>query len=74
VRKTVDPLTREMRNGGQQFLVLRLGRLIESGANGIEARHLYFVCAINEIPIEIDVSLHLRQTLNVLFLRSHSAS
>jgi len=74
VSKTIDPLTREMRDGRQQGLILRLGRLIERGAYGIEACHLYFVCAVDETAIEIDISLHLRQTLDVLFLCSHSAS
>jgi hypothetical protein len=63
-----------MGDGRQQGLKLRLGRLIVRGPYGIEACHLQFVCAVDETAVEIDVALHLGQTLDVLLLRSHFAS
>jgi len=74
VSKTIDPLTREMRDSRKQGLILRFGRLIVRGPYGVEACHLHFVCAVDETAVEIDVTFHLGQTLYVLLLRSHFVS
>ena len=59
VGEAVDALAGEVRNGRAQLLVLRLGRLIIGGADGVEAVHLQFVRPVDQLAVEIDVSLHL---------------
>jgi len=68
VGKAVDPLTGEMRDGGARVLVLWLGCFIERCADDTDAVHQALICVVDQLAVEVDVPLHLGQTLDVLLL------
>ena len=74
VGKAANPLTGEMRYGGAQLLVLWLGCFIERDADGIDAVHLALICSVDNLAVEVDVSPHLSQSLDVLLFCPHFSS
>jgi hypothetical protein len=56
--EAVNPLTREMRDGGAQVLILRLRGFLERGAHYVQAFRLQLVGPVNQLAIVVDVPLH----------------
>ena len=73
VREAVDLLPGEVGRGGKQIRVLRLGRFVIGGPDDIEAIHLQFIVAIDQLAVKINVPLHFGKAFNIILLCSHGA-
>jgi hypothetical protein len=60
-----------VRDGGAKVLVLRLGGLIECGADGVDTVHLALIRAADPPAVEVDIPPHPGQALDILLLCPH---